>query len=323
MRKLTYIEAIAESLVQNMERDSTVFLMGEGVDGIQGVYGTILQAYKKFGKKRVIDSPISENALNGIGVGAAMSGQRPVVFHQRNDFLLLGADQLINHAAKIKYFTDGKRTVPLTIVTFVARKPGEGAQHSQSLQSLFAHIPGLKVVMPASCADAKGLLTSAIADPDPVLVMYHRSLFKLKQEVSNNLFSTPIGKAQIVQRGSDITLVAVSATVEDAREAHHQLLKKNIHAEVIDLRSIRPWDQKAILASVRKTRRLLVVDTGWKSFGIGAEIVSRVAESGIKLKSPPQRLGMKETPAPASQYLLRDYHPTISMIVREVLRACR
>jgi acetoin:2,6-dichlorophenolindophenol oxidoreductase subunit beta len=320
MRKLTYIESIAEGLVQSMEHDARVFLMGEGVDGIRGVYGTVLPAYKKFGNKRVIDTPISENAINGISVGAAMLNRHPVVFHQRNDFLLLGSDQLINHAAKIKYFTNEKQTVPLTIITFIARKPGEGAQHSQSLQSLFAHIPGLKVVMPANCADAKGLLTAAIANPDPVLVMYHRSLFELTQEVSNSFFSTPIGKAQVLRKGSDVTIVAVSATVENALEAQQELLKKKIKAEIIDLRSIRPWDEKTILASVQKTGRLLVVDTGWKTFGISAEIVARIAENGIKLKTPPIRITMKETPAPASQYLLNDYHPTTPMIVQAVLR---
>lgn len=319
MRELSYTQAIAEALVQAMEKDDKVFLMGEGVDNITGVYGTVLPAYKQFGEKRVIDTPLSENALTGIAIGAAMDGLRPVLFHQRNDFMLLTMDQLMNHAAKICYMSGGRHRVPLTIVSFIARKPGEGGQHTQSLQSVFAHFPGLKVVMPANCMDAKGLLIEAIADDDPIIVLYHRSLFELKEPVSQDFFGVPIGPAYLARMGTDITIVAVSAAVQNAMEAFERLLEVDIVAEVIDLRTIRPYDREMIRRSVTKTRRLLVVDTGWRSFGVSAEIIACVCEElGTVLKVPPRRIGMVETPAPATPYLLKNYHPDTEQVITAV-----
>ena len=320
MRELSYIQAIAEGLTQAMEQNERVFLLGEGVDNITGVYGTVLPAYRQFGPDRVIDTPLSENGLTGIAIGAALDGMRPVLFHQRNDFMLLTMDQLVNNAAKIPYVSAGRHRVPLTVVSFVARKPGEGAQHTQSLQALFAHVPGLKVVMPANPYDAKGMLLSAIADDGPVIVLYHRALFEETTDVPEEIYALPSGQARIVWVGWDLTLVGVSAAVKDCLAVVDRLAG-NISVEVIDLCSIRPLDKNLIIDSVRRTGRLLVVDTGWNSYGVAAEIIASVAEAGIALQAPPRRLGMRETPAPASPYLLDGYHPGTDQIVAEIRQA--
>lgn len=317
-RELTYMQAIAEALIQVMEKDRYVFLMGEGVDGIRGIYGTILPAYKKFGLSRVMDTPLSENGLTGIAIGAAMDGLRPVLFHQRNDFMLLAMDQMVNSAAKLRYVSSGKHRVPLTIVSFIARKVGEGAQHSQSLQALFAHIPGLKVIMPATPRDAKGLLITAIQDDDPVIMLYHLALFNLKDEVPEDFYTTPIGSARIVKRGNDVTVVSVSAALIETQLAADEL-RERADVELIDLRSIRPFDKKTILASVEKTGRFLVVDTGWSQFGVAAELVAFVGEEAHRfLRAAPRRIALPDVPAPATPYLECFYHPRAGDIVQVV-----
>lgn len=318
-RRLTYSQAIAEGLVQAMEKDRSVFLMGEGVDNIMGVNGIVLPAFKQFGEKRVIDTPISENGLTGFAIGAAMDGLRPVLFHQRNDFMMLTMDQLVNQATKIPYMSAGKHKVPLTIIAYVSTKAGEGGQHNQSLQALFAHIPGLKVVMPANPIDAKGLLLSAIHDDGPVIVMYHRDFYFDKDDVPKGQYEIPLGKALIKRSGTDATIVCASAVLKAALVAAEELSQQGIDVEVIDLRSIRPLDEQTILASVKKTGRLLVIDTGWLPFGISAEIVALVAEQKLQsLKTPPRRIGVADTPAPAAPSLLVDYHPTKEMVVKVV-----
>lgn len=315
-RKSDYLEAVGEAILQVMEKDKRVFLIGEGVDNIRGVYGTVLPAFRKFGTKRNITTPISENGMTGIAIGAALDGLRPVMFHSRNDFMVLAMDQLINHAAKLRYMSGERQRVPLTVVSFVARKVGEGAQHSQSLQSIFAHIPGLKVVMPTTPYDAKGLLIAAIEDDDPVIVLYH--WVKLEGPVPETYYSIPLGQAKVRTSGRDLTIVAVSAAVFDCLKAAETLQDK-ISIEVIDLLSIRPFDKELIINSVVKTGRLLVVDTGWLSFGVSAEIVASVVEAThASLKAAPRRIGMVETPAPASPYLLKGYHPEVGEIVRTI-----
>ncbi len=315
-RKLSYVQAIGEALVQIMRKDPRVFLIGEGVDNITGIYGITLPAYQEFGAQRVIDSPLSENGLTGICIGTALDGLRPVLFHQRNDFMMLTMDQLVNHAAKIGFVSNGRHTVPLTIVSFIARKAGEGVQHSQSFQASFAHIPGLKVVMPASPYDAKGLLLSAIEDEGPVIVLYHRNLFDEVSLVPRDFYKIPIGSARIVKPGKDITIITTSATIKDAQSAIDILQKDAIDPELIDLRSIRPLDKKLIIDSVKKTGRVVVVDTGWKAFGVTAEVVSILAESAFNfLKCAPARIALPGLPAPATPYLLKYYHPTAENIV--------
>ncbi len=324
-RELSYTEAIAEGLVQAMERDNRVFILGEGVDNVTGIYGTILPAFRRFGKKRVIDTPISENGLTGFAIGAAMDGMRPVLFHQRNDFMLLSMDQLVNGAAKIRFLSAGKHRVPLTVVSFIARKVGEGAQHSQSLQAMFAHIPGLKVVMPTSPFDAKGSLLAAIFDDDPVIVLYHRALFDEKSNVPEGSYELPLGKSRLRRFGGDLTIIAVSAAIKDATEAAEKLATDNgIEAEVIDLISVSPLDKEVIIGSVKKTGRVLVVDTGWKSFGVSAEILALVAEEASHfLKTAPRRIALPNVPAPATPYLLKYYYSTVNDVMVSALEMMR
>ena len=320
-RRLGYLEAIAEGLVQAMEKDDSVFLIGEGVDSIKGVYGVTLPAYERFGAKRVIDTPLSENGLTGFAIGAAMDGLRPVLFHQRNDFMMLTMDQLVNHAAKIPYISAGKHRVPLTIVSFVARKSGEGAQHSQSLQSLFAHVPGLKVIMPTTPYDAKGLLLSAIDDDSPVIILYHWT--KIEADVPRVAYEVPLGNSRVARLGADVTVISVSAATIDTLMAADELSDEGIEAEVIDLRSIRPINEKIILESVKKTGHLVVVDTGWKHFSVSSEIIALVSEKAFQfLKASPRRVGMADTPAPAAPQLLTNYHPSkesIINVIREIV----
>lgn len=317
---ITYGDAAAEALLMAMEKDEKVFLMGEGVDNIRGVYGQVLPAYKKFGPSRVIDTPISENSLTGFAIGAALDGMRPVLIHQRNDFMLLAMDQMMNQAAVLRYASGGYHRIPLTILSFVARRPGEGVQHSHSLQSVFAHFPGIKVGMPASAVDIKGMLLSAIFDNDPVVILEHRhgTLYEKKELVPEEYYETPFA-VNVVISGSDITIVTVSITLLDALAANVELNSRGIYPEIIDLRWLRPLDINPIIQSVKKTGHLLVVDTGWKNCSISSEIVALVAERAHGyLKYPPRRITLPDAPCPASQYLEPYYHPTTEMIIRTV-----
>ncbi|MDP3004121.1 MAG: transketolase C-terminal domain-containing protein [Candidatus Azambacteria bacterium] len=319
-KPITYKDAATEALLQAMEKDEKVFLMGEGVDNITGVYGQVLPAYKKFGPSRVIDTPLSENGLTGFAIGAALDGMRPVLIHQRNDFMLLAMDQMMNQAAKLRYASGGHHKVPLTILSFVARRPGEGVQHSHSLQSVFAHFPGIKVGMPASAVDAKGMLLSAIFDDDPVIILEHRHnpLFEKKEFVPERYYETPF-TSNIVVSGQDITIVTVSIALLNAIEASGEFNAKGIYPEIMDLRWLRPIDINPIIQSIKKTGRLLVVDTGWRSCSISSEIVALVAERAHGyLKCPPRRITLPDTPCPASQYLEPYYHPTTEAIIQVV-----
>lgn len=319
-RELTYKDASTEALLLAMEKDEKVFLMGEGVDNIAGIYGQVLPAYRKFGPSRVIDTPISENGLTGFAIGAALNGMRPVLIHQRNDFMLLAMDQMMNQAANLRYASGGRHRVPITILSFVARRPGEGVQHSHSLQSIFAHFPGIKVGMPASAVDAKGMLLTAIFDDDPIIILEHRHnpLFGKKEFVPKGYYETPF-TSNIVIHGRDITIVTVSIMLVNALEANIKLNAKGIFSEIIDLRWLRPLDINPIIQSVKKTGKLLVVDTGWRSCSISSEIVVLVAEQAYGyLKCPPQRIALPDTPCPASQFLEPYYHPNAGMIVKAV-----
>lgn len=320
-RPLKYREAVAEAYVQAMENDPTVFLMGEGVDGITGIYGTTLPVFVRFGSKRLIDTPISDATITGIAIGAAIVGMRPVIMHQRNDFMLLALDQIIHHAAFWKRMTGGRLKVPVTIRSYVARKPTEAGQHTGSWQAIFGHVPGLKVVMPSNAYDAKGLTLAAIADNDPVIILEHRALNENVGLVPKISYQVPIGKARIIKPGTDITFVAVSAAVSDSLKAGIILSakRKKISAEIIDLVSVRPIDKQTIISSVKKTGKLLVIDTGFKTCGLGAEIVSIVAEELDNVRI--RRIGMKEYPAPAAETLLSEnYHPDADQIVKVAMK---
>ncbi len=319
-RELTYKDASAEALLQAMERDENVFLMGEGVDNITGVYGQVLPAYKKFGPSRVIDTPLSENGLTGFAIGAALDGMRPVLIHQRNDFMLLAMDQMFNQAVQLRYASGGRHRVPLTIISFVARRSGEGVQHSHSLQSVFAHFPGVKVGMPASPRDVKGMILKAIFDDDPVIILEHRHtpMFETKEIVPEDYYETPF-QTNVAVFGEDITIVTVSITLLNAIAVQKELNVNGIYPEIIDLRWLRPLNINPIIQSVKKTGQLLVVDTGWKMCSISSEIVALVAERAHGyLKCPPRRITLPDAPCPASQFLEPHYHPNAGMIVKAV-----
>lgn len=319
-RQLTYKDAAAEALLQAMEKDEKVFLMGEGADNINGIGGHVLPAIRKFGPSRVIDTPISENGLTGFAIGAALDGMRPVLIHQRNDFMLLAMDQMMNQAATLRYASGGCHRVPLTILSFVARRPGEGVTHSHSIQSIFAHFPGVKVGMPASAEDVKGMLLAAIFDDDPVIILEHRhnTLYDKEECVPEKYYETPF-KSNVVVLGSDVTIVTVSITLLNALEANAELEVKGIFPEIIDLRWLRPLDINSVIQSVKKTGKILVVDTGWKMCSISSEIIAQVCEKAYGyLKCPPRRITLPDAPCPASQFLEPYYHPNAEDIIETV-----
>lgn len=318
-RLLTYRQALLEAQTQAMEIDPKVFLMGEGVDDPGGVFGSTLDLHKRFGRERVIDLPLAENGFTGVAIGAAITGMRPVVIHMRNDFLLLAMDQIINHAAKWRYMFGSRQHIPLTIRAIIGRGWGSGAQHSQSLQALFLHPAGLKVVMPAHPFDVKGLLLSSIADPDPVIFIEHRWLYDLKGPVPQEAYTIPLGKGVIRRPGRDATVVAISLMVIEAMRAAEELKKDRIEIEIIDPRSLKPLDLDIILESLSRTGRLVVADTGPSMAGASAEIAALVAEHGFGLlKSPIKRVALPDTPTPASPVLEEAYYPGWRQIVGAV-----
>ena len=320
-RLITYAEALREAIEISMANDSRVFIIGEGVPDPKHIFGTTQGLKEKFGNDRVMDMPVSENGLTGICIGAAISGMRPILTHQRMDFSLLSVEQIINNAAKWYFMFGGQVSVPLVIRMMIGRGWGQGAQHSQSLQALFAHIPGLKVIMPATAHDAKGLLTSAIEDNNPVISLEHRWLFNLQDEVPILKYTIPIGKGNILHKGTDITIVATSYSAIESLTVALALEKKGIEVEVVDLRSLRPLDEKLIIRSVAKTGRLLVVDTGWTMYGITGEIISKVVEKIFdKLKVPPKRLALPDIPIPSAPNLTKGFYPDKYDIAATVLR---
>ncbi|HTS20666.1 MAG TPA: alpha-ketoacid dehydrogenase subunit beta [Casimicrobiaceae bacterium] len=300
VRQLSYAEAIREGLAQAMEADPKVFLFGEDVGLYGGAFGVSGDLLQRFGAERVIDTPISELGLAGAAVGAALTGMRPVLEIQFSDFATLAMEQIVNQAAKIRFMFGGKASVPLVIRLPGGSGTGAAAQHSQSLEAWFAHVPGLKVVQPSTPHDAKGLLLAAIDDPNPVLMFEHKLLYKTKGPVPAEPYRVPIGEAVVRRGGSDVTIVAASVMAVRAASAAERLAREGVEAEVVDLRSLRPIDVATIARSVRKTGRLLVVYEGVKTMGIGAEIAAVVAESDVfhDLAAPIVRLGGADTPIP-------------------------
>jgi pyruvate dehydrogenase E1 component beta subunit len=318
-RFLQYREALNEGLMQGMERDPNVFVMGCGVDDEGGIFGTTKAAFKKFGKERVMDVPLAENAIAGIGVGAAIMGKRPVIVHARNDFLLLAMDQIVNHAAKWNIMSGGRLHCPMVVRAIVGRGWGQAAQHSQSLQALFCHIPGLKVMLPASAYDAKGLLLAALQDQETVISIEHRLLYEATEAVPVEHYTVPLGKGTIRRKGRDATIVAFSYMVKEAMEAATELAKEGIDVEVVDPRCGTPLDRDLILASVAKTGRLVVADTGWASYGISAEVSALVSENLLgKLKAPVRRMGLPTLNTPCSQNLEKEYYPGVVDLIKAV-----
>lgn len=318
-RLMRYNEAILEATHELLESDPDVFVIGEGVDDSGGVFGTTKGLMERFGPKRVIDTPLAENGMTGIAIGAAITGMRPILIHMRMDFTALSMDQIINHAAKWHYMFGGKARVPLTIRGIIGRGWGSGAQHSQSLHPLFAHIPGLKVVMPATPYDAKGLLRSAVLDENPVIVIEHRRLFEETGPVPEGSYTVEIGKGIVRRSGSDVTIAALSQMNIEALAAADELEKDGISCEVIDLRSVKPLDSALVTGSVRKTGRLLVAEPGWRDFAVGAELIARVAEEAIEaFKTAPVRVSLPECPTPAGPSLEEAFYPGSVDIVSAV-----
>jgi len=318
-RLITFIEAIREATSQSMSKDKSVILFGLGVDDPKSIFGSTSGLKKKFGGKRVFDVPTSENAMTGVGIGAAINGKKPIMVHQRLDFFLLAMDQVVNAAAKWYFMFGNQKSVPITIRLIMGRGWGQGPTHSQNLQAWFAHIPGLKVVMPATAADAKGLLISSINDPNPVIFMEHRWLHNLKGEVSREYKPIPIGKANIIKKGTDITIVAMSFMVIEAIHAAEFLFKSNINIEIIDLRTVAPIDYATIYKSVKKTKKVLILDTGTLDGSISGEILSKVVDKMWEnLDIKPERLAMPNFPEATSFSLTKNYHINSEKIVNKV-----
>ena len=312
-------EAIDEALVQAMEDNSGVFIMGCGVDDDSGIFGTTVSAFKRFGASRVIDVPLAENAIAGIGVGAAIMGKRPVIVHARNDFLLLAMDQIINHAGKWNLMSGGRLDSPLLVRAIVGRGWGQAAQHSQSLQAFFSHVPGLKVMMPSSAYDIKGMLLSALEDKNTVLSIEYRLLYEAEEHVPEERYRVPLGQGDIKRSGADVTVVAFSYMVKEALKAAEIVQQEGIDVEIVDPRCSSPLDMELIVKSARKTRRVLVADTGWTSFGITAEVSARLHEELFgELEAPVRRLALPDKDTPCSSNLEKEYYPGVDDLVREI-----
>jgi len=310
-RKLRYSLAINEAFHQMMATDDSVFLIGQGTKSPWYVGNTAQGLLDRFGKERVIDTPVSENAMTGAAVGAALAGMKPIVVHPRMDFMLYAFDPIINQAANWHYMNGGKLSVPVVIWGIINRGGEQAAQHSQALHAMFAHVPGLKVVMPATAYDAKGLMIAAIRDPNPVVYIDDRFLYNEEEIVPEDVYEVEIGKGIIRKKGEDITVVAISLMVREALKAAGNLAKQGIDVECIDLRSAKPIDCDLILASVKKTGRLVIADVGWKTCGLAAEISAIVSEHAFEyLKAPIKRVTLPDCPAPASSVLEKEYYKT-------------
>jgi pyruvate/2-oxoglutarate/acetoin dehydrogenase E1 component len=321
LRELSYSEAIRDAMDLAMAGDERVILMGEDIGVYGGAFGVTGDLVDKYGTDRVMDTPISELGGAGVAVGAALTGLKPIFEFQFSDFATLGMEQIVNQAAKIRYMLGGAVSVPLVMRFPAGSGTGAAAQHSQSLEAWTAHVPGLKVVQPATPADAKGLLLAALEDPDPVMIYEHKILYKMKGHVPEGYYLTPIGKAAVMREGKDLTIVATAIMVHKALDAAQKLALEGIEAEVIDLRTVRPMDRDAVLTSVRKTGRLICVYEGVKTLGVGAEVSAMVAESDAFdfLDAPIVRLGGAECPIPYNPDLEKAAVPQ----VLDILEAAR
>jgi len=309
-RPVKFSRAIHEALDLSLAADPRVFLLGLGISDPIGVFGTTRDLVKKYGERRVQDMPISENAMTGVALGAALTGMRPVMSHMRLEFSMLAMDQMSNQAAKWHYMFGGQACAPIVIRMIVGRGWGQGPQHSQSLHAWFAHIPGLKVVMPANSYDAKGLLISAIEDDNPVIFIEHRWLYDIEGHVPEGLYRVPLGLPRKVREGDHVTIVGSSYSTVDAVRGAALLAEQGIQADVIDLRTLSPLDDTMILESVKKTGRLVVCDQGTLTAGYAGEIVARVAEKAFSdLKAPPVRVTLPDMPTPTTRALANYYYP--------------
>ena len=318
-RKLSFSLAINEALHQSMAVDRRVFLIGQGVKSPWYVGNTTRGLRERFGAARVIDTPVSENAVTGVAVGAAIAGMRPVVVHPRLDFMLYAMDPIVNEAANWRYMFGGRSRVPVVFWGIVNRGGEQAAQHSQSLHAWFAHIPGLKVVMPATPHDAKGLMIAAIRDDDPVVFIDDRWLYGAEAEVPEEPYEIPTGKGMVRRPGRDVTVVAVSYMVGEALSAAARLEREGIDVEVVDVRTVKPLDRELLVESVRKTGHLVVADGGWRTCGFSAEVAATAAESGaLRGVGTLRRVALPDTPAPASSSLEHVYYRRADHVTRAV-----
>jgi len=316
-RQITFIKAINEALFEAMKEDNSIICYGLGVDDPKGIFGSTIGLQEKFGEERVFDMPASENAMTGIAIGASLNNIRPVMVHQRTDFFLLAMDQLVNSAAKWHYIFGA--CVPITIRLIVGQGWGNGPTHSQSLHSWFSHIPGLKVVMPTTAADAKGLLLSAIADNNPVIFIEHRWLHNMQGEVPEGDYRIPIGKAKLINEGNDISIVSMSYLTIEAKLAIEYLKEKDISVDLIDLRTVKPIDWDTIYKSVKKTGKLLALDIGNATNSVASEVIAKVSINCFEdLKSAPQRLALPDYPIPTGFSLTQKFFNRAEDIIESV-----
>jgi len=323
LRGITFREALNEASAQMLEEDPTVFLIGEGIDDPGGVFGSTKGLAEKFGPDRVMDSPLAENGITGVAIGAAVAGMRPMLIHMRVDFMPMSMDQVVNHAAKWSYMFGGAVGVPLVIRSVIGRGWGSGAQHSQSLQATFAHYPGLKVVMPSTPYDAKGLLRSSVYDGNLVVFIEHRWLYEHVGYVPEEPYTVPIGEAVVRRAGTDVTIVAVSQMVYESIKAARELEEEGVSCEVVDLRSLKPLDADTVIDSVKRTGRLVVADTGWTEYGVASEVTGRVAGDAGALKAltaPVERVALPDVPTPASHVLEEAYYRGAGDVKAAVLK---
>ncbi len=320
MARLSVREAISAALREEMYRDERVFIMGEEIGKWGGTYAVTRGFLDEFGEKRVRDTPIAEGVIVGAGIGAAIAGLRPVAELMTINFAFLALDQIVNHAAKLHYMFNGNIRVPMVIRTVGGGGRQLGATHSQTPDVIFAHFPGLKVVAPGTPADAKGLLKSAIRDDDPVFFIEHATLYQVKGEVPDDEdYLVPIGVSDVKREGKDVTIVSYSKMLQVSLEAADKLAGEGISAEIVDLRTLRPLDVKPIIESVKKTNRLVVVEEGWRSFGIGAEISSRVTELAFDyLDAPVRRVAQAEVPLPYNRRLEQMALPQVDDVIAAV-----
>ena len=320
MTQMNFAAAINEALHEAMQLDPSVICYGLGVTDPKAVFGTTGGLEQRFGPERVFDMPTSENAMTGVAIGAALNGIKSVMTHQRIDFFLLAMDQLVNGAAKWHYMFGEQNPIPITIRLIIGRGWGQGPTHSQNLQAWFAHIPGLKVVMPTTPEDAKGMLLASIFDPNPVIFLEHRWLHNTMGEVSDGDVRVSLGKARIAKAGNDITLVAMSYMTVEALHAANYLEKQGIFCEVIDLRTIKPLDWQTVMDSVAKTGRILALDSGFTTGSVAGEIVARVAMEKFRdLKTAPARLAMPDVPEPTSPALTKGFYVRAADVAVKVM----
>ena len=319
MRMISYCEALNEAILQEMARDPSVFIYGIGVPDHKRIFGSTANILEKFGPQRCMDTPIAEDAMTGLALGAAINGLRPIHVHIRVDFLLLAMNQIANLISSFRYGCGGEKGVPLVIRAIVGRGWGQGFQHSKSMHGTFAGIPGLKVICPTTPADAKGLLTAAIRDDDPVLVFEHRWLYWQTGQVPEEPYTIPFGKGRVVRTGRDLTLVATSWMNVEALQAAEILSRHGLEIEIVDPRSITPLDEEIIVDSVNKTGMCLVADNDWTYCGFSAEVAALVSEKCFdRLKQPVSRIGFAHTPCPTVRRLENEFYPNAEKLVRRV-----